>query len=418
MCVHSLFAKFREFLHNRAANFATMLALTAPVIMVGMGAVIDYSHAITERQRIQVALDSAVLAGVSSGATTGVSVANAYLTANFGACPTAPTTPCFTFNSDGSLSGTVSYNMPTLFGAVTGASTLTLDVTAKAAMGSGASASAGNSVCILLLSTTANPGLTANSGINVNAPNCEIDVASTNTNSAANFNSGGKITSQSLCIAGKNIINNGGSYTVLNTQCATVANPYVGKLPAPVSTTCPTNTPGTFDGNSITMTPGVFCGTINFNGTPTVSFSPGVYVIKNGTWNVNGGTWTGSGVTFYFADASSKIQFNSGMSLTLSAPTTGSYSGILFYEPDGLSTSQFVFNDSVGENLTGLIYLPSRDLTFNSTSNMTTPNVMVIADTAIFNSINWSLSPLSQWAITHATGSGSGSGTSTAYLLN
>ena len=67
-----------------------------------------------------------------------------------------------------------------------------------------------------------------------------------------------------------------------------------------------------------------------------MNFKPGVYVIKGGGWNVNGGSWTGSGVTFYFADTS-HIQFNSGISATLSAPTSGTYSGLLFYEPDGLA---------------------------------------------------------------------------------
>jgi hypothetical protein len=148
----------------------------------------------------------------------------------------------------------------------------------------------------------------------------------------------------------------------------------------------------------------VYCGWFNFNGSPTVTLQPGVYVIKNGGWNVNGGKWTGTGVTFYFADTS-HIQFNSGMNMTLSAPTSGTYSGILFYEPDGLSTSQFVFNDSVSESLSGLIYLPSRQLTFNSTSNMTSPNVTVIADSAIFDTLNWNVTPNAQWPVSNGSSS-------------
>jgi hypothetical protein len=156
------------------------------------------------------------------------------------------------------------------------------------------------------------------------------------------------------------------------------------------------------------MNPGTYNGTINFNNNPNVTFNPGVYVIEGGGWNVNGGSWTGSGVTFYFAD-SSKIQFNSGMSMTLSAPTTGTYAGILFYELDGLSLSPLVFDDSVSESLSGLIYLPSRNITFNSTSNVSSPTVTVVANTAIFDAVNWSLSPSSTWTITRSTGSSSSS---------
>ena len=183
----------------------------------------------------------------------------------------------------------------------------------------------------------------------------------------------------------------------------------MGKLPAPPSTTCSGSTAngGNYNGGSVTLSPGVYCGWFNFNNAPSVTLQPGVYVIKSGGWNVDGGAWVGSGVTFYFAD-SSDIQFNSGMNLTLSAPSTGTYSGILIYEADGLSNSNFVFDDSVGENLSGLIYLPSRNLTFNSTSNETTPNVTVVANTAIFDQVNWSLTPNSTWPISRSTSSSGG----------
>jgi hypothetical protein len=120
-------------------------------------------------------------------------------------------------------------------------------------------------------------------------------------------------------------------------------------------------------------------------------------------------------VTFYFAD-SSYIQYNSGMNLTLNAPTTGTYAGILFYEKDGLSDSNFVFDDSVSETLTGLIYLPSRNITFNSTSNETTPGITLIANTAIFNTLNWSLSPQTLWPISNSSTTSGGATTTTYHL--
>jgi len=120
-------------------------------------------------------------------------------------------------------------------------------------------------------------------------------------------------------------------------------------------------------------------------------------------------------VTFYFAD-SSNIQFNSGMNMNLSAPATGTYAGILFYEKDGLSDSNFVFNDRVSETLSGLIYLPSRNITFNSTSNMTTPQITLIANSAIFDTLNWTLSPQSQYPISNSTGTTTTSSTATYHL--
>ena len=86
-------------------------------------------------------------------------------------------------------------------------------------------------------------------------------------------------------------------------------------------------------------------------------------MIKGGSWVVDGGSMTGSGVTFYFADTS-LIQFNGGMTLTLSAPTTGTYAGILMYEKDGLSKSQLELRQQRGRDLdrTDLSAEPRRHL--------------------------------------------------------
>jgi hypothetical protein len=119
--------------------------------------------------------------------------------------------------------------------------------------------------------------------------------------------------------------------------------------------------------------------------------------------------WTGTGVTFYFADTS-LIQFNSGISANLSAPTTGTYADILMFEASGLSKSNFVFNDSVSNRLQGLIYLPSRNVTFNAKSQLATDKATLVFNTLILNQTTWNLD-----VATAKTISGSGS-SGTAYL--
>lgn len=382
---------------------AVLFALSSVPLSLGIGIAIDFSHAASVRTYMQAGLDAAVLAGekasltvTQSAAVTIASNVFAGEVATIGGNPTAN----FTFNSDGNLSGSATFSLPTSFGGLIGVSALSLGVQATAAAGSKIP------ICILLLDPTASQSLLANSGTNISAPNCEIDVAST-ANPGAIFNSGTNISSEKLCLQSANYINNGGTEPNFSPSCATASNPFVGKLPAPVSTTCsgPYANGGNFSG-TVNLSPGVYCGWFNFNNAPTVTFQPGVYVISGGGWNVDGGTWSGSGVTFYFADTS-RIQFNSGINATLSAPTVGTYAGILFYEKDGLALSPFVFDDSVGESLSGLIYLPSRNITFNSTSNETTPQVTVVADTAIFDTLNWSLSPNSIWPIGGGSGGGS-----------
>jgi len=227
-----------------------------------------------------------------------------------------------------------------------------------------------------------------NSGGVINAPSCELHVASTATNSAI-FNSGSTVNTSRLCLAGTSIIDNGGSHPNLVKGCTVVSDPFAGQLPVP-STTSSNCNGGNYNGGSVTLTPGVYCGWYNFNNAPNVTFQPGLYVIKGGGWNVNGGKWTGTGVTFYFADTS-KIQFNSGVNATLSAPTSGTYAGILMYEATGLSITQFIWNDSSGHQLTGLIYLPSRQMVMNAGSNATTDYLTMVVDTLTMNTSTWTV---------------------------
>jgi Flp pilus assembly protein TadG len=403
--------RLKRFAGNRNGGVAILFALSSAVILLAVGIAVDYSLAVSTRDKMQAALDAAVLAGAEASPANAITVATNYFASDAPSIA-ATVTPAFSFNNSGAFTGSATYNMPTLFGGVAGASTLGVTVLATASPSSSSSTTS-NSVCILLLSPTASQSLLANSGANISGPKCEIDVSST-ANPVAIFNSGVDINVEKVCLQGANYIKNGGTVTNLSAACSTASNPYVGKLPAPPSTTC-TNSNGNYNGGTVNLTPGVYCGWFNFNSAPTVNFAPGVYVIQGGGWNVDGGTWTGSGVTFYFAD-SSYIQYNSGMNLTLNAPTTGTYAGILFYEKDGLSNSNFVFDDSVAETMTGLIYLPSRNITFNSTSNETTPGITLIANTAIFNTLNWSLSPQTLWPISNSSTTSGGATTTTYHL--
>jgi Flp pilus assembly protein TadG len=390
-----------RFMRHRKGGVTILFALSSAVILLAVGIAVDYSLAVSTRDKMQAALDAAVLAGAEASQANAINVANSYFASDAPSIAGA-VTPSFSFTGSGAFTGSATYNMPTLFGGITGASTLGVTVQSTA---SGSTTSTANSVCVLLLSPSASQSLLANSGTKISGPKCEIDVSST-ANPVAIFDSGVDINVEKVCLQGANYINNGGTAPNLPAGCSTASNPYVGKLPAPPSTTC-TNSNGNYNGGTVTLSPGVYCGWFNFNSAPTVTLQPGVYVISGGGWNVDGGQWTGQGVTFYFADTS-VIQFNSGMNMNLSAPTTGTYAGILFYEKDGLSNSNFVFDDSVSETFSGLIYLPSRNLTFNSTSNETTPGITLIANTAIFNTLNWSLSPQTLWPISNSSTTASG----------
>jgi Flp pilus assembly protein TadG len=364
---------------------AIIFALVLVVLMGATGLAIDAGRAVNTRTNMQDALDAAVLVGARANSDTDAQVAaatklfNANFSERWGAKNVSVT---FAPTSDGELSGTATAQLDATVAGVLGVKQFSIKTASKAAGGA--------PFCVLVLDPHATQALLVNSGAKVDAPNCEMHVKST-ANPAAILNSGSDISTKHLCISGTHIIDNGGTHPNLDTGCSTAADPFAGKLSQPYSSSC-TYSNLNFNGGSVTLNPGVYCGWINFNNSPNVRFRPGVYVIKNGGWNVNGGTWSGSGVTFYFADQS-KIQFNSGVAANITAPTSGTYQDLVMFEKSGLPHSQMIFDDSRNMSLQGIIYLPSRDVTFNYGSALTSKKMTLVINTLILNQTNWELSP-------------------------
>jgi Flp pilus assembly protein TadG len=395
-----LLVRARRLTSAKKGNVAITFALAfVPLVTLGGGA-LDFAKAINSKAQLQAALDAAVLAGVQQSSNQ-ASVASSYFTGAVAAAALSSTSPpSFTLNSDGSLSGTAQAQISTNFLGIIHIPNLPVTATATARLNQKS-----NPVCILVLDSSDAQALLVNSGANIQAPSCEIDVRST-ASPAAMFNSGTTLNVAKICVAGNNVTKNGGSNPPVSTGCAAISDPFAGKLPAVSVGSC-TYSNKVYDGSTVTLNPGTYCGSTNFNGSPAITFNSGLYVISGGTMTINSGaTLSGTGVTFYFADANSKIQFNGGASGTLLAPTSGTYANILIFEPDGLGQSQVVFDCTNGENLQGLIYLPSRQVTFNSVSNVSSEQITMVVDTLILDSTNFSFTSSAKAMQGAATASG------------
>jgi hypothetical protein len=197
-------------------------------------------------------------------------------------------------------------------------------------------------VCILIKDPTSTQTFLANSGAVIGASTCNLDIAA-NSNPAAIFNAGVNLNFQKTCIRGNNIINNGGTVNNMQTNCTATTDPFVNTLPTPTIGACNYSNMNYTGVNN--LSPGVYCGNFNFNGSGTLNLAPGLYIFNNSNWNVNNG-WNvnGTDVTIYFANANSYIQINSGVNINIKAPTSGTYSDILIFEPNGLSPSSIAIN--------------------------------------------------------------------------
>ncbi len=400
----------KSFMRATRGNVSVIFALSLVAIVAATGGAVDLFNASSAKGELQDALDSAVLVGVAASSAADSSASRAFL-ANVKpslqpAVQAYSSSAASSSTSAGnvttlSYSGTASVNSPTFLMKIIGIDQIA--VTARATALKSTTTPVANKPCIYVLDPTGNQSLLVNSGANITAPNCEIHVKSTG-NPAGMFNSGSNLNFKKVCVKGSKVTQNSTVVKNLALSCAAEDDPYAGKLPTPASGTCNFSN-GNYNGGNITMSPGVYCGWFNFNGTSNVTFNPGVYVIKGGGWNVGAGTWTGSGVTFYFADTS-KIQFNSGISANLSAPTTGNYANILFYEAAGLSKSDFIFNDSQAHKFSGLIWLPSRTVTMNAKSGINSDSLTLVTWRLILNNTTWNLTPQSG---TNSTSSGAAS---------
>jgi hypothetical protein len=396
--------KLRQGWLDRSGNFGIISALLAPVLLVSAGGAVDVAVAYNARVDMQAQLDAAMLAAArKSGKSAqelearnflGLDVEEDKLTEKAGFVLTA--------NADGSITGGYEQQVDNRFLGLLGLSTFTLGV--NTTVMAGAEAPAGGNGCIYALGN-ASQAVLINSGANVKSTKCEVHVHSTSS-PAFIMNAGATIDTAKFCVKGTNYIKNGGTLTNLQTKCAAEADPFAGKMPEPsVPASCTTS--GTMDGQSITLQPGKHCGT-TFNGSPTITFKPGLHIISGRMIINSGATVKAEGVTFYFPDVNSEIRANGGLTFTATAPTSGAYKDILMFEKTSDANNnrypqQYIFNGSKGEILKGIIHLPNRDVTYNSTTNQTN-NITLVVNTIIMNSANWKIEPLTASGSSTTTG--------------
>ncbi|MFT4097502.1 MAG: pilus assembly protein [Rhodoblastus sp.] len=109
-------SSFREFANDRRGSLSIAFAMTGLVATMLVGASIDYSRSIGMQQKLQSAVDTAMLAAVQASAANRNSVATQALNAslaNSGISATWTTSP--RLNGDGTMSGAVRGSLPTVF---------------------------------------------------------------------------------------------------------------------------------------------------------------------------------------------------------------------------------------------------------------------------------------------------------------
>ena len=373
--------KFKAFVTSKRGNVAILTALVAPVLIGFCGLGADAGYWFFRQRDLQGAADIAAYDGAvaleNSADTTGIT--------------TASTAGASTNGWTSSL-GTITVNTPPTSGPNQNTHTVEVLLTENeqrfftslfsqdpvpVSVRAVATYLQTQSACMVGLNRT--KADTVQFWGNAQADFTACNIVSDSSSSSA-FAVGGAANITAPCVDSV-----GGDYvtaTLTLTSCSSVTthSPYIydpyANLPAPTVGSGCANSSGS------TLSQGTYCG-LDIGGG-TTNLNPGVYVINGGTLKINSNSVVnGTGVTFYLTNGAT-LDFNGNATINLTAPTSGTYSGMLFYGDRTQATAVNKLNGNASTNMTGAIYFPSQEVDFLGNFSGSNGCTQVVADTIYY----------------------------------
>lgn len=257
----------------------------------------------------------------------------------------------------------------------------------------------GGTFCALALKTGVNDTFLASGGAVVNLSTCDIGVNSESVK-ALEATGGSSISVKNANITG----NYSGNLTAsgkIKTNASALDDPYASRT-APTVGACGSNptSSGGYNGNytspsaATTIYPGVYCGDLAPGGPLTLS--PGVYIIKGGSFKVQGGQGTlaggvctgagkyvnaTGGVTIYLVpNGSNTGTIVVSACLAITAPSSGNTAGMAFWVDKAQKTGdKDTFSGGSEVTITGALYSPVHEVVYSGSSSAKSSCTQVVA---------------------------------------
>jgi hypothetical protein len=157
------------------------------------------------------------------------------------------------------------------------------------------------------------------------------------------------------------------------------------RLPVPTPSNC-SNAANVGPNHTETLNPGCYRG-MDIKGN--VTLNPGVYYIDGSSLDFGSqAVVSGTGVTIILTSTTAAtnpssiatINMNGGASVNLSATTSGTYAGILFYQdPRATDNGTNKINGNASSAYQGAIYMPRQAVEFSGTSGMNTKCIQLVS---------------------------------------
>ena len=247
-------------------------------------------------------------------------------------------------------------------------------------------AGANDKNCIYVLEETEQDAFSYNSSAQLTA-DCGLRVNSSDT-WGTHLTSSASVTVEAASLTGDYVEESGSALIAANG----IHSDAWPRSPDPLATL---GTPATggcdfvdleLDQPAAILTPGVYCGTLTVKNNTMVTLTSGMYVIKGGPFTTEStASVTGTGVTFFLTDGGGysfePLSFQSNSVLDLTAPTAGSYAGILFYQDPNAGTTNDMhrWESSAAHVLEGALYFPTQIVSFESSTHISGAYTILVA---------------------------------------
>ena len=369
---------------DERGNAVILFALAAPVLLGGAGLAVETSFDYLSHSHLQSAADAAAYAAAieSMGGSNAATISAAALqqagangwSSGSGSAISVSTPPTSGPNQGvaNAVEVRLTQNTPRFFTALFNPHPMLIGARSVAITQTAANA------CILALNKTASQAVNFQGNTNVHLNGCDVVSDSI---ASDGINVWGSSVMSADCALSSGGVQNHGGMTLSGcpapiSQAPRVADPFAN-LATP-SAGQHQNIPGGNPHGTLQLQPGSYTNGMNLQGA--VNLQPGVYYVSGGDFRVNANAViTGSGVTIYLA-AGSNVTMNGTATVTLSAPTSGTYSGILFFGARNGSGSN-VFDGTATSSMTGDIYFPSEAVAYQGNFSGANGCTHVVADT-------------------------------------
>ena len=368
------------------------MVVSSTVMLALIGLAVDVGYLELLQTRMQTAADAAAMGGVqefrmngSNGVTAAAkrdAAANGFTDGVNSVTVTVNRPPATGYSTSDptAVEVIVTQHAGTLFLNALGLRSATVKARAVAKQPSA-------STCMYALDPAASGALSVSGGVGITSA-CGIVVDSSSA-TAFSASGGATLTAPSISVTGNYSISGGASVSPTPAAHAAAQSDPLAYISAPAVGACNFTGFSVSGGATKTISPGVYCGGISISGGSTVTFNSGTYVMLGGGLSFSGGaTITGDGVTVYNTYDGThpygSIQMSGGATVTLSAPTTGSLAGMLFFQDRSVAGgAASSFSGGASLNLTGALYFPTTAVSYSGGTKA--PYTILVAKSISFS---------------------------------